>query len=99
MIGVNVSNQNTLTGPKGHFLLGNFPQFSRNPLEFLTQCSRDYSEMVLLRFVHIPVYLLLNPEHIEHILSTHSRDFAKSRMYKLGASLVRNGLVMSEGDF
>src|SRR5215510_596991 len=92
-------SQNTPLGPKGHFLLGNLLDFKRDELAFLERCAQEYSEIVALRLLHLPVYLLLKPEYIEYVLVTHSRDFVKSRMYQLGARAFGNGLVMSEGDF
>src|SRR6185369_1353729 len=92
-------SKNNLAGPKGNFLLGNLAEFRQDTLSFLTECSQAYGEIVPLRLLHIPVYLFFNPDHIEYVLSTHNRDFIKSRMYKLGGSVFGNGLAMSEGDF
>jgi cytochrome P450 len=92
-------NQNGLVGPKGHFLLGNLPEFKKDELAFLTRCAQGYGEIVPLRLLHLSVYLLLNPDHIEYVLNAHSRDFVKSRMYKIAARLVKQGLVLSEGDY
>src|SRR5437667_2937561 len=36
-------------GPKGHFLLGNIPDYRRGQLEFLERCSREYGDIVRLR--------------------------------------------------
>lgn len=90
---------NDLVGPKGHFLLGNLPEFRKDGLAFLTHCAQAYGEIVPLQMLHLPVYLLLNSAHIEYLLITRSRDFLKSRMYKLMDSLLGQGLGTSEGDF
>lgn len=94
-----MSKQNGLIGPKGHFLLGHLMEFRKDPLGFLIHCSQGYGDVVKLRLLHIPVYLLLNPDDIEHVIVTRHRNFVKSRMYKLGSTLLGQGLPMSEGDF
>jgi len=91
--------QNELVGPKGNFLLGHLPEFRKDPLAFLIKCAQEQSEIVPLRMLHLPVYLFTNADHVEYVLGTHSRDFVKSRMYKLGGSIFGNGIGMSEGDF
>lgn len=93
------SKLNTLVGPKGHFLWGNLWEFRKDELAFLTHCVQEYDEIVPLRLVHLPAYLLLNPDHLEYVLITRRQDFTKSRMYRLMDSLMGNGLGLSEGDF
>jgi cytochrome P450 len=93
-----IPKPNTLVGPKGHFLLGNLPEFRKDPLGFLTRCAKEYSEIVPLRMLHLPIYLLLNPEYIEYVLSTHGRDFVKPRLFQIAKGFLREGLILSEGD-
>ena len=39
-------------GPKGHFLLGNLPEFGKDLLGFTTQCAREYGDIVRLRLAN-----------------------------------------------
>ena len=39
-------------GPKGHFLLGNLPEFGKDLLGFITQCAREYGDIVRLRLAN-----------------------------------------------
>ena len=91
--------QNGLVGPKGNFLLGNFQEFKKDELAFLTRCAQEYREIVPLRMLYLPIYLLLNANHVEYILVAQRQDFVKSRIYKLMNKLLGHGLGMSEGDF
>jgi len=88
-------------GPKGHLLLGNMPEFNRDPLEFLARCAREYGDVVRTRFLYVTAYFLNNPDHIEYVLATNNRNFIKSRSLRspFFHRLVGNGLVTSEGDF
>lgn len=88
-------------GPKGHLLLGNMPEFNRDPLEFLARCAREYGDVVRTRFLYVTAYFLNNPDHIEYVLATNNRNFIKSRSLRspFFHRLVGNGLVTSESDF
>jgi hypothetical protein len=33
-------------GPKGHFLLGTFADYSRDPLGYLSYCAKEYGDIV-----------------------------------------------------
>src|SRR5438128_12558666 len=48
-------------GPKGHFLLGNLPEFGKDLLGFITQCAREYGDIVRLRLANRVAYLLNHP--------------------------------------
>ena len=44
--------------PEGTHLVGNLLDYARAPLSFLTRCSREYGDVVRLRFPGSLVYLL-----------------------------------------
>ena len=87
-------------GPKGNLLLGVMPEFNRDTLGFIRRCQ-DYGDVVRTRFFYLPAYFLYNPDDIEYVLSTNSRNFIKSRSLRSNffRRLVGNGLVTSEGEF
>ena len=62
-------------GPKRHLLTGNSREFYKDQLGFLTKSAREFGDVVSLRFFHVPVYLLNNPQHIEWVFS--NRNFIK----------------------
>ena len=46
-------------GPGGRSLTGNnLLEYTRDQLGYLTRCAREYGEIVRLRFLNAPLYLL-----------------------------------------
>jgi cytochrome P450 len=86
-------------GPPGHFLVGNFPLGTRDPLKLLTQWAREYGDIFYYRAFATRVYFLNRPDLIESVLVTNSRDFIKGRGLQVNRRLFGNGLLTSEGDF
>jgi cytochrome P450 len=85
-------------GPKCHLLTGNSREFYKDQLGFLTKSARDFGDVVRLRFLHVPVYLLNNPKHIEWVFS--NRNFIKpmSLRMPLQRRIFGNGLLSSSGE-
>src|SRR5437764_14785522 len=65
-------------GPKGHFLLGNLAAVSRDWLGFYSRCATAYGDVVQLRYLHVPLCLLMDPRVIESVLVTDPGNFTKS---------------------
>lgn len=86
-------------GPKGHFLLGNYPQLRRDPLGFLTDCARRYGDFVPIRIGPCPGFIINHPDFIEYVLLTNSKNFIKGPALQRARFLFGNGLVASEGEF
>ena len=86
-------------GPRGHWLLGSFPDFVRDQLGFHRSCAREYGDFVPVRIAHRRSFYLFHPDAIEEVLVTRSRDFVKSVVIRMLAPLLGNGLLLSEGDF
>jgi cytochrome P450 len=61
--------------PPGNFLLGHFSEYSRNPLEFLRRCAREFGDVVLLRLPATRLILLNHPGDIERVLAETNRGF------------------------
>jgi cytochrome P450 len=89
----------TPTGPKGHWLSGNLPEFRKNRLDFLTRCAREFGDMVKFRLAHRRIYLVTRPDYIEEVLLTHSKNFIKHFALRLNPLVLGQGLLNSEGDF
>jgi cytochrome P450 len=85
-------------GPKRHLLTGNSREFYKDQLGFLTKSAREFGDIVRLRFLHVPVYLLNNPEHIEQVFS--NRNFVKpmSLRLPLQRQIFGSGLLSSGGE-
>ncbi|HEX6738794.1 MAG TPA: cytochrome P450 [Vicinamibacteria bacterium] len=86
-------------GPKGSFLLGSLPDFGRDLLGFFSSSAR-YGDVVRFRLARYPALLLYHPDHVEQVLVTRSRDYAKhSFFFRHVEAIFGNGLLTSEGDF
>jgi cytochrome P450 len=87
-------------GPKPHWFVGNLPEFRHDLLGFFTQCSREYGDLVALKFGPFrQVHLASHPDFVEQVLVTETRKFGKSYVFELLRPVLGNGLVNSEGDF
>ena len=85
-------------GPKGHTLLGNLRDFSRDQLGFYARCARDYGDVVPVRLGPFPGLLIYHPDAIEEVLVVRNRDFIKSRGVRLMRAFLGDGLFTAEGD-
>ncbi|GAB4375405.1 MAG: cytochrome P450 [Elainellaceae cyanobacterium] len=92
------SVRRTPPGPKGHFLVGILPEYSRSPIGFFTDCARQYGDIVYLTG-GINTYLLNHPDYIEETLVSQQVHLVKSQINKLLKPILGNGLLLSEGDF
>lgn len=90
-------------GPKGHFLFGSVSEYIRDPLSFLSQCAKEYGDIVRfpgVRFIGYTGYFLNSPDYIEEVLATKTHQFGKfKRGFGIIGRILGNGLVTSEGDF
>ena len=78
-------------------MLGSLAPASRDGLEFYARCARDYGDVVHLRYLHVPICLLMHPRDIEYVLVTNPGNFTKSADYRALARVVGNGLLTNEG--
>ena len=91
-------------GPGGRRLIGNTLDFKRDPLGFLTQCSREYGDVVGLSFSGRPFCLLNHPDHIGRVLVKNDCNFTKKKpryfhRFRQETMLVGDSLLASEGEF
>ena len=87
-------------GPRGHFLLGNLPEFGTDVLGFFTSAARTHGDIAYMRLAGRPAYLLTNPAHIEQVLVTQHQNFIKhSFFWRHVGAVFGNGLLTSEGSF
>jgi cytochrome P450 len=80
-------------------LLGLLPDLARDPLGFMTRCTRDYGDFVRLRLGLTPSIIVGHPDLVEEILVTRNHDFRKGQATRRLGSLLGSGLLLSEGDF
>ncbi len=86
-------------GPKGHFLLGVLPEVRKDELDFLDRIVAQYGDIIYLRVVNNPVFILSHPQDIEVVLLTNNSNFVKSTFLRSSEALFGNGLLTSDGSF
>ncbi len=91
--------QEAVTMPASHPITGLFPDFQRDPLDLLER-SREYGDVVRMRFLHRYNYVPHHPEAIQEILV---KKVDKFRRDPFTSSAFRpftgEGLLLSEGDY
>ncbi len=83
----------------GHPVLGNLPDYRRDPLAFGRSVAAEYGDVVGLRVLNRRLMLLAHPEHVHQVLVRDADKFHKSPIYRifLGRAL-GEGLLTSDGD-
>jgi cytochrome P450 len=85
-------------GPKPHFLIGNMPLASRNPLAVFSRWAGEFGDIFYYRAGWIHVYFLNHPNLIEFVLVRHHQNFRKDRVIQNSRWFFGNGLLTSEGE-
>lgn len=86
-------------GPKPHFIIGNIPLASRDPLSLFLQWAREFGDIFYYRAAWLHVYFLNHPDLIESVLVRKAANFQKDRVIRNSRWFFGNGLLTSEGDF
>jgi cytochrome P450 len=69
----------------------------RDPLGFLIRTQKS-GEVVRLRFVFSPAYLISRPESIKYVLQEHARNYNKDLFtYKMFQPMLGQGLLINDG--
>src|SRR5262245_2502286 len=84
---------------KGRPVVGVLPDIVQHPAEFLRKIAVDYEGMLVrLNLGAGSVYVANRPEHVEHILSTHSENYWKGKIFERVRFVFGKGLLLSEGE-
>ncbi len=86
-------------GPRGLPFVGTSYMARRDPMATLTRWAQQFGDIVHYRFFGLPVYLLVNPQHIEQVLVGKTGDLGKGMFARMNRELFGNGLLTSDGDF
>jgi len=84
-------------GPPPHFLIGNFPLASPDPLAIFTRWAREFGDIFYYRAGWVHVYFLNHPDLIESALVTQQQNFRKDRVIQNSRWFLGDGLLTSEG--
>lgn len=85
-------------GPKGRFLVGNFPLASPDPLGLYTEWARKFGDIFYYRSGPRQVYFLNHPDFVEEMLVLQAKHFSKDWVLRNARWLFGNGLLTAEGD-
>src|SRR5260370_14321771 len=77
---------------------GSSKETSRDPFSHLPQMTREYGDIITMRFYKFRVYYVSHPDYIEEILVNQARKFIKGRILRANKGRCGNGLLTSEGD-
>ena len=58
-------------------IVGHAPDFARDKLGFLRRCQENYGDVVQVK-IGRPVWLLNDPDDVEHVLAKNSNNYEKS---------------------
>src|SRR5262245_39843671 len=85
-------------GPKGLPVLGNIPQFRRDPLSFVSGVQRAYGGVATVRLLNRQRILFSRPEHAYYFLVDHARGFSSGADRFIMKRFLGEALLTTDGD-
>ncbi len=86
-------------GPRPLFPFQNLVRYSRNPLTFFEQITREHGDFAYVPIPGYSFYLINNRACIEEVLKNKGNRFIKDKTTRALSRLIGNGLVISEGEY
>ena len=85
-------------GPRGHLLLGSARDIQRDPLRFGLDMTQQYGDIVRIRLLLWPAYLVNHPDGVKHVLQQNQQNYNKDLYpYQIFKPLLGRGLVTNDG--
>ena len=85
-------------GPSGRYGLRNVARFVRDPLSFLRGLSTRYGDVVQLKLLGKPYFVLSHPDDIEAVLVQHARSMGRDEYVEVLKNALGLGLLTSDGE-
>jgi cytochrome P450 len=85
-------------GPKPHFLFGNMPLASHDPLAIFSAWAREFGDIFYYRAIWINVFFLNHPDLIEQVLVRNYQNFLKDHVVRKSRWFFGDGLLTNEGE-
>ena len=85
-------------GPKPHFIIGNMPLASGEPLPIFEKWAREFGDIFYYRALWIHVYFLNHPDLIESVLVRNYQNFLKDHVIRKSRWFFGDGLLTNEGE-
>lgn len=92
-----VLDHTSAPGISGFALFRLMPEFKRNALRTFVDLWRAHGDLVCFRGLWTS-FMLIDPQHVEHVLQTNSRNYRKGKNFEEIKAATGNGLFVSEGD-
>lgn len=86
-------------GPKGKPIIGSLPEFVRDPLGLFTDAWREHGDVLRFRVGPRTLYLVVNPEHLEHILVERPLAYPHPEWFDARIrSVLGHGVISMKGE-
>lgn len=89
--------ENQPPGPRGIPFFGSMIEYEKDPIGFLTRCTRVYGDVFLVNMLSFPTVFVANPRDFERITRTENKSFIKDR-FSRNFSVLGKGLFLSSGE-
>jgi cytochrome P450 len=94
-----MSTTANLPSLRGHWLLGNLPEYRRDPLGFVQRAAL-HGDLVRVKMGPRTVHLVASPELAHHVLVERQHNYGKQTMgFAMLRLVLGEGLLTSEGTF
>jgi cytochrome P450 len=94
-----LSQPRTAPGPRGHWLLGNIPEFRRDVLSLLMDSTAKFGDIVRFRLGPQIIHLLNHPDYVEHVLQRRHSNYDKNpRSAAVISRVTGESLLTSNGE-
>ena len=81
-------------GPHEHWLLGSAHHIQSDPIGFNTSMMQRYGDVVSIRFLFWPTYMIFHPNDVKHVLQENHRNYNKDTyLMKFLKPLLGQGLL------
>jgi cytochrome P450 len=85
-------------GPRGSLVLGHLSAYKKDPLGFFLGAALEFPDIARFRMAHMPLFLVVRPEYIAHVLTDNARNYLKGPSYDSLKLLLGEGLLTAEGE-
>lgn len=88
-----------IPGSEGAFFVGKAPEMLKDPLDLLMTTWRRFGDVSRLKMGPNVVHFIVNPIHIEHVLVTNARNYARDDVaFREVENLLGRGLLTMDGE-
>src|SRR5690348_7772641 len=85
-------------GPRENWLYGSARAIQRDPLGFNLSVFRRYGNVVAIRFLIWPTYMIFHPQDVKHVLQEQHRNYNKDTyLMHFLRPVLGQGLLTNDG--